>query len=88
MKNEKYRKSMIPKNNTPMSKDLLKKHKKYRYYYVTIPYQKGDVIDKVLNDLQRKSGGTKSSILRNALFSYKLFIDNIDKKTKTKGESN
>ena len=57
-------------------KDLLKKHKEYKFYQVTLNYQKEDITDKILNDLKKTIGGTKSSILRNALFSYNLFIKN------------
>lgn len=55
------------------AKDLRKKHNQ-RFYYLGIPYQKGDIIDRIMNDLKKIIGGTKSSILRNALFSYNLFI--------------
>jgi hypothetical protein len=54
-------------------KDLMKKHK-MPTRNLTLPYQEGDIIDQVLTNLKAIIGGTKSSILRNALFSYNLFI--------------
>lgn len=60
-------------NKGPTARDLEKKHK-LKNIYVGIIHKKGDVVDNLLNNLKETLGGTKSSILRNALFSYNLFI--------------
>jgi len=76
MKNGKYRKFMIAKNKKPTRKDLLKKHKKYKYYYTSLTYQKGDIVDKMLIHLKEITSETKTSIIRNALFAYYNFMLN------------
>ena len=67
---------MIPKKETPTKKDLIKKHKinPYADKKVNLNYYSGDGIDEIFTDLKKIVGGTRTSILRNALFSYYLFI--------------
>jgi len=75
IKSGKYRKSKIPKNKRPSVKDLAKRHN-IGYKMVVLNYREGELIDKILKNLKKKMGGTNTSILRNALFSYNIFIKN------------
>lgn len=69
-------------------KDLLKKHPKYKYFTTALVYQKGDLIDKILTRLSKQLSQTKSGILKNALFSYNIFIQQSmkEEQKKEKGE--
>jgi len=75
-----YRKIKIPKNKKPMRNDLIKKHKQYTNRNISFSYHKGDLMDKILTNLKKQIGGSKCNILRNALFSYNLFIQQSLKK--------
>lgn len=87
IKHGKYRKPMIPKNKKPTKEDLLKKHKKYKYHQISLPYQKGDVVDKILIHLKEITSDTKTSIIRNALFTYyNVMINNLKELQKSKKE--
>jgi len=68
-------------------KELLKKHKKYRYHTTSLIYQKGDIVDKILTHLKEITSDTKTSIIKNALFTYYNFMLNNLKELK-KAEKN